>query len=243
MGVNGHWYVEITKQAFWRGAPHTFQNRYIMSGAQPSASDAATVITALKDIEDGLFPGAAPAHGVGFVRGSAYGSGSGAPFQVTEYNASEGAGTATGFTGPGWGTPTIVFAPTLETCLMVETPITGLSSTGKPVRLRKYFRGIASGADEPQSTGQVAAGDITGVNALVLPWKTGMGASNWVVIAPSGAQASAAPVCYPYLVAHQIPRGRKKASSSGGSDLSLGSLLRDGLTAAQAAAIISVAAG
>jgi len=243
MGVNGHWYIEITKQAFWRGAPHVWQNRYVMSGAQPSASDAGTVITALKDIEDVLQPSQGAGHGVGFVRGSAYGSGSGAPFEVLEYNASEGSGTATGFTGGAWTGYDLGWAPTLETCLMIETPVTGLSSTGKPVSLRKYIRGVASGSNEAETSGQVAADDITGVEAAVLPWKTGMGASSWVVIAGSGAQASGPPACHPYLVAHQIPRGKKRKTSSSSSAFSLSSLLKDGLTAAEAAAVISLVAG
>lgn len=242
MGVNGHWYVEVSKQGFWRGSPHQWQNRYIMSGAQPSASDANTVANALKVIEDQIHPSASAAHGVGFLRASSYGSGSGAPFAVVEYNVGGGSGSATGFTGPAWGSETITWAPTLETCLLVETRVTGLSSSGKPVYLRKYFRGINSGETEDNTSDQVAAPDVAGVEAAVLPWKTGMGSGSWVVIAASGAQAASAPVCSPYLVAHQIPRGRRRKTSSG-SSLSLASLLADGLTAAQAAAIISVAAG
>jgi hypothetical protein len=35
------------------------------------------------------------------------------------------------------------------------------------------------------------------------------------VIAPSGAQASGPPVCHPFLVNHQVPRGRKRKQPSG----------------------------
>lgn len=217
MGVNGHWYVEIKKQAFWRGNPHTWVNRYILSGSQPSGSDAETVISALHDIEDQMEPAHASGAGIGFVIGSAYPSGSGGPFAVVPYNTSEGAGSATGFSGAGWTDADQGWAPTLETCMMMETPITGLNSRGKPISLRKYFRGVMSGGNEAEGTTGVTADDITGSEAVCLPWKTGMGSSNWVVIAPSGAQASGPPVCHPFLVNHQIPRGRKRKPASSGS--------------------------
>lgn len=211
MGVNGHWYIEIRKQAFWRGVPHVWDNRYVMSGAQPSGADAITVIGALHDIEDVIYPTTAHDAGVGFVDGKAYPSGKGAPFAQVNYNESQGAGTATGFTG---GEGSMAWAPTLETCLLVATPITGLSSSGKPITLRKYFRGLNAGSVEDTTGAELPGAVVTYVNAAVLPWKTGMGSSSWVVIAPSGAQASGAPVCSPYLHNHQIPRGRKKKKVS-----------------------------
>lgn len=242
MGVNGHWYVEITKQGFWRGSPHLWQNRYVMSGATPSAGDAGTVIAALHDIENVIHPAQDSAHGVGFVKGSAYPSGSGPAFAVTEYNTSEGFGSATGFSGPTWSEDTMTWAPTLETCALVETRLTGLSSSGKPLALKKYIRGVNSGAAEDIVAGQMAAADIAGITAACAPWKTGMGSSSWVVIAPSGAQAALPPVCQNYLVAHQIPRGRRKKKVTSGG-LTLSSLLSAGLSAAEAAAVIALAAG
>lgn len=214
MGVNGHWYVELEKQAFWRGAAHTWVNRYVMSGAQPSAADALTVITALKQIEDKLHPAAAPGAGVGFVTGRAYPSGKGTFFAIQYYNPSLAPATANGFQGPSGTGGAWTWAPTLETCLLVETPITGLNSRGKPIYLRKYIRGWNSGGVEDHASDGVLNTDATAVNALVAPWTAGMGSSNWVVIANSGAQASAAPSAHGFLVAHQIPRGKKKPKTS-----------------------------
>lgn len=213
MGVNGHWYVELEKQAFWRGAPHTWVNRYVMSGAQPSASDAQSVITALHLIENDLHPPMAAGVGVGYVQGRAYPSGKGTFFANVDYNVSKASGTATGFHGPP-DSGDLVWAPTLETCLLIETRLQGLSSTGKPTYLRKYFRGCSTGAAQDNVAGGIPAGTITDLNALTTPWQTGMGSQNWVVIGNSGSQASAAPTVHPFLVAHQVPRGKKKKPSS-----------------------------
>lgn len=232
MGVNGHWYVEIKKQAFWRGNPHTWVNRYILSGAQPSGADAITVIGALHDIEDQMEPAHTSGAGIGFVVGNAYPSGSGGPFATVAYNTSEAQGSATGFTGAQWTDADQSWAPTLETCMMMETPITGLNSRGKPISLRKYFRGVNSGGNEAEGTNGITADDITGSQTVCLPWTTGMGSSNWVVIAPSGAQASGPPKCHPFLVNHQIPRGRKRKPQQGGAGFLLSTAEKAVLAAA-----------
>lgn len=214
MGVNGHWYIEQEKQAYWRGINKSFVNRYVMSGAQPTAAEAITVINALAVIEDAIFPQTAAGEGVGRVQGRAYPSGKGSFFASVNWNTSLEPATALGFTGPTWTPHYISWAPTLETCLLCETPINGLSSTGKPVSLRKYFRGINSGTSEDSGPGVINPADVTGIEGVIAPWWTGMGANNWVVIANSGNQASSAPTVHPFLVAHQVPRGRKKKASS-----------------------------
>jgi hypothetical protein len=214
MGVNGHWYVEIEKEGFWRGAPHSWVNRYVMSGAQPAASDALSVIDQILGIEGHIMPSRAGGLGVGFVQGRAYPAGNGTFYANRDYNVARVPTASTGFVGPTWDSPNISWAPTLETCLLLETKLSTLSSTGKPVYLRKYYRGIMSGTVEDDQNGGVNPTDIAGIQALTLPFKTGMGTNNYVVIGNSGEQASTAPTVHPFLVAHQIPRGRRKKASS-----------------------------
>lgn len=215
MGVNGHWYVEIRKQAYWRGNQHTWVNRYVMSGAQPSASDAQSVITAIKNIENSIYPVKAGGAGVGFVDGKAYPSGKGSYFAIIEYNASLAPGTATGFTSGAYGgdaSPT--WGETLENCFLLETPVTGLSSTGKPVALRKFYRGLSGGTEESDQPGQISGEITAAVNTATLPFRTGMGSSNWVVIGNNGEQASGPPQMRPYIYNRQVPKGRKKKVSA-----------------------------
>lgn len=209
----GYWYIEIEKQAYWRGQQHTWVNRYVMSGSDPTATQANTVQAALKSIENVIHPLVAAGAGVGFVSSRAYGAAGGPPFNVIPYNTSKAPGTATGFAGPTWTTG-LIWAPTLETCLLVQTPLNGMSSSGKPIALRKYFRGVAFTTELADNTGVMPATDAAGIANACLTWKTGIGANAWVVIGTSGKQASAVPTAHPYLVAHQVPRGRKKKASS-----------------------------
>jgi hypothetical protein len=210
----GHWYVEVEKQGFWRGAPHSWVNRYIMSGSDPTSTEALAVMVGLIDIESQLHANIEASVGVGFVEGRAYGSGGGAPFAVEPQNTSKAAATATGFAGAQWSGTTQVFANTLEVCSMVETLLTGLSTTGKPKYLRKYFRGAQYGGEEAALAGGIPTVDKNGIAALVLPWKTGVAGTSYVVIGASGATAAAAPTAHPYMVNHQVPRGRKKKVAS-----------------------------
>lgn len=208
----GHWYVESEKQAFWRGNPHTWVNRYVMSGADPSASDAETVMTDIHDVEDQLHANVDAANGIGFVQLRAYGSAGGPPFATVPYNLTKEKASSTGFGGAQWTGHTQGAAPTLETCQLLETTLSGLSTTGKPVYLRKYYRGVTYGGTEDYSDESIGADDVSGIEALTTIFQTGIGSGSWVVIGTSGKQASAAPVCHPFLVAHQIPRGKKKKS-------------------------------
>jgi hypothetical protein len=213
VGVNGHWYVEIRKQAFWRGSPHQWVNRYVMSGAQPSAADATSVITALKNIEDHVYPAIAAGAGIGFIDGRAYPSGKGTSFAQVSYNESGAAASATGFSGPTSAYTTLKFNGTLENCLVIETRLNGLSSTGKPVDTRKFFRGLIVDG-EAGGAGQIGAQDLGLINTEVLPWQTGVGANNWVVIGPSGAQAAQPPAALSWIGNRQVPKGRKRSTTS-----------------------------
>jgi hypothetical protein len=103
--------------------------------------------------------------------------------------------------------------------MLLETKLAGLNSRGKPKYLRKYYRGSMYGASEDNSANGIPGPDLTGIAAITAVFRTGMGTNNYVVIGVSGAQASVSPVCHPFLVAHQIPRGRKKKSSSSSNSL------------------------
>lgn len=214
----GHWYVELKKQAYWRGNVHVWTNRYVMSGSDPTAAQMTSVIELLQGIEGKIHPIQPSGHGIGFVEGSAYSSAGGPPVAVVPYNPTLAAATATGFQGPTYTSPSMAQAPTLEVCMLIETTLNGVNSRGKPDYMRKFIRSVSFAAESADSSSPIPANDISGIEAIVAPWTTGIGANNWVVIAPSGKQASQPPVVKPYLVNHQVPRGRKrkKTTTSGG---------------------------
>lgn len=209
----GYWYIELEKQAYWRGNPHSWVNRYVMSGDDPTATAAQEVIGDLMAIENVLHAEVASGLGVGFVQGRAYSKNGGPPLAVVNYNESKAAGTATGFTGGTYDSVTLVQATTLEQCLETRTPLATLSSSGKPVYLRKFFRGVSMNAEqEVDAPNIIPAGVITALSAVIQPWKTGLGSNSYVVIGTSGRQASGDPTFVDYFSNHQVPRGRKKKS-------------------------------
>jgi hypothetical protein len=209
--------VQITKQAYWRGQQHLFQNAYWISG-NPGASDMAAVIAELQSIENAVFPTVGGGIGVGFVRAKGYSPGTGPALVEVDYNESESPGTATGFTGPPFPAYySLNWTNTLEVCLEVVTPLSGTSSRGKPVSNRKYFRGFGATVAEDQRVTPIDARDLAVIAATCLPWKTGMTPSNYVVIGKSGRQASGVPTAQNFLGNHQVPRGRKKKVSSSAS--------------------------
>lgn len=205
--------VQITKQAYWRGAAKTFQNSYWISG-NPSASDFESVIDALQQIENKVFPRVNSGLGVGFVSAAGYSPGTGPAAVEVPYNPSLAAGSATGFLGPTGGYDFLTFATTLESCLETRMPLEGVSSRGKPVYCRKYFRGIYAGSADDVTNEPIGAADLSVIASTILPWKTGMGTNDYVVIGASGRQASAAPTAQPYIGNHQVPRGKKKKATS-----------------------------
>lgn len=218
VGVNGYWYVEVEKQAFWRGNAHTWVNRYIMSGAQPGPTDAYSAADALKVIEDKLYPTTGSGHGVGFVEARAYGTGKGPAIATVPYNTSLDAASATGFSGDSRIT-TLQFGATLESCLVIETKLQGTSSTGKPIFLRKYIRGVYAGGEDGTAT-PINSSDLSVMTSNAAPWKTGVGPNSYVVIGSTGAQAQSAPAALPFIGNRQVPKGRKKKKTDASGLLS-----------------------
>lgn len=209
----GHWYVEITKQCYWRGILTKWNNRYILSGVDPSASDATATINALKGIEDNIHPEVPAGGAIGFLEGRAYSGSGGAPIATVTYGAAGVATGQTGFAGPGLTTPVQpVFGP-MEVCLDIRVPLAGLSSRGKPVFCRKYIRGWGITDFDGSGAAQLPSDWITAIEGFVAPWHTGLGPNSYVVIGRSGRQPSGAPVCEPFLGNHQKPRGRKRKAT------------------------------
>jgi hypothetical protein len=221
------WYVDITKQAYWRGINTTFNNRYYLSGGDPTAGVAEAAIADLHSIENRIFPNISAGQGVGFTEGKAYRSTGGAPIAVVDYNSSLAIDSATGMTGTTVSGAPMAWAATLEVCLETRMLMLGLSTRGKPIYCRKFFRGTSfTGANEPTAPTNIPAPIITAYNALILPWQTGLATSFVTVVGTDGRTASASipPTVQPALGNHQKPRGKKRSSSSSSSATSQSAL-------------------
>jgi hypothetical protein len=214
----GRWYIEIRKQGFWRGSVHIFDNRYVLSGVTPDAADATTAINALQVMENKLFPLVPAAFGVGFVSGHAYAASGGPPFATVNFNVDEDPATATGFSGPSPAYTSLAFNGPLEVCLDVRIPLAGLSSTGKPVFCRKFYRGIWVTGESFNDT-PILAADLAKVNATLAPLATGFAPNAYVVIGVSGRQPTGSVTAQQFLANHQVPRGRKRKTTTSSSSL------------------------
>jgi hypothetical protein len=217
------WYVDLVKQAYWRGSNTQFSNRYYLSGGDPTEGVALAAITDLHHIENLIFPTVAGGQGVGFVEGKAYRSTGGPPIEVVDYNSSGAIATATGWTGTAVTGQTIQYANTIEVCLETRMLMLGLSTTGKPIYTRKFFRGWSYLAEDEEFTVTPIPTTIqTAYNALILPWQTGLPTSFVTVVGTDGRTASAAqpPTVQPFLGNHQKPRGKKRKTTSSSSSTS-----------------------
>jgi hypothetical protein len=217
------WYVDLVKQAYWRGINTQYSNRYYLSGGNPTEGVALSAIADLHRIENLIFPAVAAGAGVGFVEGKAYNSTPGPPIEVIDYNSSGAIATATGFTGTVISGTPIQYANTIEVCLETRMLMLGLSTTGKPIYTRKFFRGWSYlDEDEFESTSQIPVPIQTAMNALILPWQTGLATSFVTVVGTDGRTASAAqpPTVQPFLGNHQKPRGKKRKTAASSSSTS-----------------------
>lgn len=205
----GKWYVEIEKQGFWRGKVHTWVNRYIMTGPDPTTTDAQSVITGLKNIEDAIHPLASMHAGVGFVQGRAYGAAGGSPLTTVDYNVGLAPGTATGFAGSCGFSP----ASTLAVCCAVTSRSSVLSATGKPVFLKKYFRGCG-GSEEVEAGSPISGTILAAVNAAAAPWATGVGGTFYTVTGLVNPGPWASPQAQSYYEERQVPKGKKRKKTT-----------------------------
>lgn len=206
----GHWYIELEKQGFWRGKVHTWVNRYVMSGPDPTSSVAVNIMGQIKNAEDHIYPSRTAGVGVGFVIAKAYLSTGHAPFATVPYNTSLNAASATGFSGPATAYTSLTWSNQLEACLDVRALLPNLSISGKPVYLRKYYRGFLHTQAEDGGVTPIAAADITEINSN-LGLLTNGGLPNGItVIGLAQAVTPSAFTAQTFTGNHQIPRGKKK---------------------------------
>jgi hypothetical protein len=109
--------------------------------------------------------------------------------------------------GAGWASSTGDLEPQAEVALLVEYPV-GLSRTGKPVTLRKWYHAVpqslavAGGVDIP-------SGIVTSLEAAALELQTTLAPYGLAMNSPAG-RSPGAPVVLPHYGNHQMPRGRRR---------------------------------
>lgn len=218
----GHPYVDIKHARYWRGVPHAWSTRYIISGPTPDSTTFFNIAAELLQIErDILYGGSGGGTVGGFLETRTYTGQGGAPTNVVTYGQLATPSSWLTYNGAPWvGITGLDFVDAAEACFEVRTPLQGLSSRGKPVYLRKFFHSV--GQVQGDYSGNLPAAAVTQIAPHIAPWTNGSLPGGRVIISPSGRQSSGPPTVQPYLGNHQMPRGRKRralATSSNASGL------------------------
>lgn len=206
-------------QGNWRGITHKFQIIGNTTGAALSAADAKIFMEGTASPYAVSFAPFQDPAGVEVIGTRYYNGTASAPVYEADYTPGE-APTPLTATGTAFETSGVASQP-LEVCVMLEARV-GTSSTGKPVFCRKFIRGASiSGLT-------VASGEVVWEwdGSVHVDAAASMGNGNWynniTYCSPSGATADSAG--WTALAApgnHQVPRGRKRKSSSSKSNVSL----------------------
>jgi hypothetical protein len=199
-------YRMVTRHVgYWRGANHRFSNVWRFSGTLASG-DYATAIAAMKTLEQGVhYIGAALTGGLWKIDLYNQGSG-GIPVASSIYFDPDTTASWVAYTATAWASHTPLRNSVLEAAAQV-TWLAGVSSTGKPVRFRKWFHSVPiNPASAPAA--EITTADQTSIQNLCqtqLAVIAGLGAPQGI----GGRLAATTAVCDRFYVNHQMPRGRR----------------------------------
>lgn len=121
-------------------------------------------------------------------------------------------GLAMAYTGGAWTAAENLKAQELqrEVSLLIEWA-GGMSRTGKPVTFKKYIHAVPAGLAAAPEDEDVAGGNKTGIEAAAEFFVTALAGSG-LAMGNARRFAGDTPTAAPYLVNHQMPRGRKRKS-------------------------------
>lgn len=229
MAKTGHPNFVYAISSPWRTQRHTWSLTGNHSGSSFSGSDAETFMTGSASpfaLSFAPFLTAAPSTAETYaefdhqvVRAAYYNGEDSAPVWEADYS-SESPPPSTLLptsTAPVSSGPYLSYG-SLEACLEMRAPV-GLSSTNKPVFVRKFVHGLPSGWVTTNIDGVQTIGLSTAGTAALEAMNNGDWYGSRVYIARSGNQPSASD----WIVlpgAHQMPRGRRKVSAKAGASAS-----------------------
>lgn len=202
---------------YWRGKIHRWSTVYQYVG-NPTATLDDTDCQEILQLDDAM------CYGQSAVDGGTY--------QCEIYNNASGGVPIANFTrfdwqtpgtwikyGSGaWGPASADIASPAETALLVEWPC-GLSKSGKPVSLRKWYHAVPT-SGEPGAQADVSAGDLVSLQAKASQLIGPLGAKGLVLGSATGRLAGD-PVVKAFYGNHQMPRGRRKKPAFKASLVSL----------------------
>jgi hypothetical protein len=209
---------------YWRGVVHHWSTVYQFVGT-PSAGITLTDAQQVLAIDNAMLYGTGPNAG-GTYECAIYDQASGGVPLVT-YTAFNPAAPASWLVGPGTAWPTT--AAGLEKQAEVALQVTwaaGLSHSGKPVHLRKWYHMVPV-ASSTGGSADVLPAAVTALQAEAQAMNGVLGGKGLTLGTSSGRIAGLASVL-PFYGNHQMPRGRRRkvSSSSAKSEANYGAILK-----------------
>lgn len=200
--------IIIDHVRYWRGKVHRWSTSYSMTGngTTPDATACGTFLAAESKL---LYPGD--------------GASRGGPYECRIYLRSGGVPVAT-FTKFNWQAPAEWVAPSGEAWSSITdgnfddtaedavllTWEAGLSKTGKPVFFRHYYHAIPFMGSSVAGQQTVPAAVVTNLQSYGQQLVTSLAPGYGLVQGNANRLAGTSPVAGPYVVTHQMPRGRKR---------------------------------
>ena len=198
---------------YWRGQVHKWSTVYHFQGTPTSAlvaADAQTLLTA----DDKMCWGNSAAANGGSYECDLYNQSTGG-VPIATYVAFNWQSPATwiAYSGASWGTGLSGFDATAENALLVEWAA-GLSKSGKPVKLRKWYHAIPQTGAVGGAV-QLGAANVSALQTAAANMVNVLGGKGLTLGSPSNRFAGAATVS-PYFSNHQMPRGRRRLTVKNG---------------------------
>jgi hypothetical protein len=211
--------VVIDHARYWRGVPHVWSTTYFFGGGAWASGEAAAVVGSLLGMESAILynPGA---NICGFIEARAYNAVTGAPVYVNNIGVLATPSTWDAYSGAAWSSVTGAdYVSAAEVCFLLDTPLAGLSSTGKPVKSTKYFHSVGQLFNEGTTGADIPAAVQTQIASYTAILNSGVGPNGRRMISNGGRFPSGAPTVRPFFGNHQMPQGRRKKATSGGTVL------------------------
>jgi hypothetical protein len=207
MGIPMPYRGVVRHVRYWRGDVHRWSTVYPFLGTLTSAltsSDAETLLLADDKMCFGI------------------NAGDGGTYECDLYDTASGGVPVASYIAFDWTTPGswikyggaawtggTVFETQAETSLAVTWPA-GLSRTGKPVVLRKWYHAVPVSVGTAGQTPDIATGNLTSLKAQAVVLINALSAKGLVMGSASGRFAGTVPVVSPFYENHQMPRGRRR---------------------------------
>lgn len=211
MAKTGFGNFDYVMQGTWRGKLHQFHIAANHSGSAFNATDAETFMTGASSPYKLTFGPFQAAEGITCVAAKYYDGTHSSPIWEAFYDTDNPAPTNLEPTQSAFGILPSATAYPLEMCVMLESNV-GFGSTGKPVYNRKFLRGAPLGAIG-NTSGDPTWTFGTGAQADAATAGDGSWFGTRVYISPTGKQGDTW-AALTNIGNHQIPRGRKRKTSS-----------------------------